>query len=238
MQHIQQGLGQVLPTGDTIRLLRPGASTKQYHNAQLQDYRSGGLPHQAPLSLRLEARFSHANDELIGTAGFGLWNAPYQPPRLPKAAWFFFGSPPLELPFAMGVAGNGFKAATLDAANWRFLALLPSAPLGFLLCRIPSLYRYLWPIGQRALKVSEMALVHDLTAWHQYGLDWQAEGVTFWLDGQVIHRSPYSPTGRMGLVIWVDNQYAIVTPQGRLGWGLLASQQDQWLEIKGLSLHH
>jgi hypothetical protein len=37
-------------------------------------------------------------------------------------------------------------------------------------------------------------------------------------------------------VAWIDNQYLIVTPQGRLGWGLLDAPGEQWLEIADLRL--
>jgi hypothetical protein len=36
----------------------------------------------------------------------------------------------------------------------------------------------------------------------------------------------------MGFVAWIDNQYAIVTPTGRPGFGLLDVPAPQWLEIK------
>jgi hypothetical protein len=37
-------------------------------------------------------------------------------------------------------------------------------------------------------------------------------------------------------VAWVDNQYLVVTPQGRLGWGLLAAPGEQWLELAALTI--
>lgn len=238
MQQIQQGTGQVTasaPQGD-YHLLRPEATLTHYSNAQIQDYAPRHLPHHTPLTLTLQAQFSHPLDQLKGTAGFGFWNAPYNPIRLPKAAWFFFGSPPLDLPLALDVAGNGFKAATMDAATWQFLALLPTAPIGFLLCRIPRLYRLLWPIGQRAIKVSEKSLELDITQWHDYRLEWKLDEVIFSIDGVDVHRSPYSPKGPLGFVAWIDNQYAIITPQGRLGWGLVETSQPQALTIRHLTI--
>jgi hypothetical protein len=40
----------------------------------------------------------------------------------------------------------------------------------------------------------------------------------------------------MGFVAWIDNQYAIVTPQGNFGWGLLEESAPQWIEIEELRI--
>jgi len=40
----------------------------------------------------------------------------------------------------------------------------------------------------------------------------------------------------MCFVAWVDNQYLVLTPQGRLRWGLLETPAPQWLELAELSL--
>jgi hypothetical protein len=39
----------------------------------------------------------------------------------------------------------------------------------------------------------------------------------------------------LGLVIWIDNQYAAFTPDGRLASGLLEGKEE-WLEIEGLEI--
>jgi hypothetical protein len=115
--------------------------------------------------------------------------------------------------------------------------LLPFAPLGFLMMRVPLLYRNLWPVAQRVIKVSEYSLNHlDMTQPHHYQLDWLQDKAIFTVDGEVIHTTPYSPSGKLGFVAWIDNQYAVVTPQGNFGWGLLENDQAQWLEIRDLSI--
>jgi hypothetical protein len=43
-----------------------------------------------------------------------------------------------------------------------------------------------------------------------------------------------SPRGPLGLVIWIDNQYAAFTPQGRLAWGVLPDERPAWLEVEAL----
>lgn len=236
---LELGGGRVEHYPERVRLLRPATSTTIYSDAQIQNY-AAEMPNQAPLTLTLRAAFSHPADELRGTAGFGFWNHPFSPASarlaFPKAAWFFFGSPPHNLPSALDVIGHGFKAATLDATHWPFFALLPTAPIGFLLMRVPALYRRLWPIAQRAIKVSEAVIPADITQIHTYRLTWEAERLTFWIDDTLIHTSPFSPTGRMGFIAWIDNQYAIVTPQGRFGWGLLEDAKAQWLDLYDLRI--
>jgi hypothetical protein len=176
-----------------------------------------------------------------GTAGFGFWNHPFAPNergfRLPRAVWFFFASPPNDIRLARDMPGAGWKAMTMDATRLLFLALLPTAPVGFLLMRVPALYRRLWPVGQRALGVSEQVLDAQLLAErHAYTLDWREDGVTFAVDGQTIHQTDCSPRGPLGFVAWVDNQYAIVTPQGRFGYGVVPLVQDQTLILETIDI--
>lgn len=209
-----------------------------YHDAQITDYEglpARDYPHRPPLRLTVRA-WTSAPDRLRGTAGFGFWNQPYVPqrlqrPRLPRAVWFFFGSPPNDMALAKGVPGWGWKAATLDTGRLAFLLLAPFAPLGFLLMRAPVLYRRLWPVGQRAIGVSEKRLEADLAAPHTYQLDWLRDRVIFRVDGSEVHVAPHSPGGPLGFVAWVDNQYAVVTPQGRFGHGLLPLDEPQWLAL-------
>jgi hypothetical protein len=36
--------------------------------------------------------------------------------------------------------------------------------------------------------------------------------------------------------MWLDNQYLVVTPWGRLRWGLLDTPGRQWLEVSELAI--
>jgi hypothetical protein len=36
--------------------------------------------------------------------------------------------------------------------------------------------------------------------------------------------------------MWLDNQYMVVTPQGRLGWGLLDVPGSQWMAVDHLEI--
>jgi hypothetical protein len=214
-----------------------------YSNAQIDDY----SPHtnsklnfqwRPPLTMSVRAR---AQGELRGTAGFGFWNHPFAPGergfRLPQSVWFFFSSPPSNMALAQGVQGHGWKAATFDAKRWQFLALLPAAPVGVLLMRIPALYKRLWSIGQRAIGVSEHLLDNTLLSqWHTYTLQWRIDGVTFSVDNTVVHQAPDAPRGALGFVAWLDNQYAVITPQGQMGFGLLPVEREQSLMLEHIKI--
>ena len=237
---VEQGTGRVEPSGEGIRLLRPTATERDYSNAQVGDSadEAGRRP---PVTLTLRARFSHPTDRLRGTAGFGFWNAFLTPGvlgiRPPRAAWFFFGSPPNDVQLALGVPGSGFKAAILDAQRAAFFALLPAAPLGVLLMRVPSLYRRLWPLAQRAIGAAEVSLADlDLTASHTYTLRWEPRRVTFGVDGRTVLTTGAAPGGPLRFVAWLDNSYAIATPQGRFGLGLVAEPAAQWLDVSDLRI--
>ena len=152
------GSGGIVVGETGVRFVNGPTPVRAYANAQVDDT-TGRARDQyrwyPPLCLSLQARFSHSQEELTGTAGFGFWNDPFmmsgaRRPALPQALWFFYSAPPSDMPLAMGVPGTGWKAATLDARRWPFLALAPTAPLGVLLMRSRTWYRTLWPVAQRA----------------------------------------------------------------------------------------
>lgn len=240
---LEIGGGTVRWTAEGVRLELPPVSERRYADAQLYDYatlRRADYPNRPPLRLSLRARFSGDESALRGTAGFGFWNQPFMPsqrlPRLPRYAWFFFGTPPHNMPFAYGVRGDGFKAAIGDFSRPAFLALAPFAPLGFLLMRIPALYRRLWRVAQWAIGVAEAPLTLDMTEWHAYCLDWMPHSVRFYVDDALILQTPYAPCPPLGFIAWIDNQYAIITPQGALRFGVVPIQAAQWLEIADLAI--
>lgn len=238
------GSGSLVVEGGALRCTLDPADIQHYSDAQISDY--VGLPRRAfpwrpPLRLTVRAWASHGVDALRGTAGFGLWNEPFVPggrglPRPPRAAWFFFASPPSNMALACDVPGWGWKAATIDAARPAFAALVPLALPGFVAMHVPALYRALWPVAQRALGVSEAPLPADLAAPHTYTLEWRADSVRFAVDGQTAHAAPYAPRGPLGLIAWLDNQYAVVTPTGRFRFGLVATTERQWLALSHIAL--
>jgi hypothetical protein len=209
-------------------------SDNVYADAQLSTYRTRqDFRHRPPLEMRLRARFTGA---IPGTAGFGFWNHPFGPGmrglRLPTAVWFFYGAPPNNMALTRDIPGRGWKAAQIDAANAYFLALLPTAPAAALLMRSARLYRMLWPIAQRAMRVSEY-LIADVpdSRWHDYGLEWARDRVRFFIDGACVHESDMSPRGPLGFVAWIDNQFAVVTPRGSFNFGVTTHESTSALEI-------
>jgi hypothetical protein len=227
------GSGIVTPSADGLRLtVNP---TRQYSNAQIDDYyvRDAGKLHfnfrwRPPLRMSVTA-WAQKPDTLKGTAGFGFWNHPFSPdmkrlPRLPQAIWFFFSSPPNHMQLAYGVPGFGWKAATIDAT--RALHLAPFALPAILLMRVPRLYSRLWQPIQRALKIGECALnIGLLASPHTYTIDWQLDHAVFAVNNVPMLKTPFAPRGALGFVAWLDNQYAIVTPQGKFGFGVLPIEE-------------
>jgi hypothetical protein len=263
----QYGAGQVTHQSDSLHLNLPPIDASRYHDAQLTDYASKSdfrwrpplrmdvtastvlASAKSPLtpenlglsSPSLRAERGVGGEVPIGTAGFGFWNHPFVPGerglRLPKAIWFFFSAPPSNMQLAQDVSGPGWKAATIDATRWQFLALAPTAPIGILLMRIRALYRRLWPIGQRAIGVSEHLLDSSLLLeTHTYSIDWQPDHIRFAVDDITVHYASVRITGPLGFIAWVDNQYAIVTPQGNLSFGLVPIPQPQTLILNHIEI--
>lgn len=239
-QVLEEGTGRVEHIGEAVRLVLRPATDHTYCNAQIGDPR-GHRRWSPPLRLSVRARFSHPFPGLRGTAGFGFWNTALSPRikgiRPPQAVWYFLGAPPYNVPLAMGVPGHGFKAMVIDTCRPPFYALLPFAPFAIPLMRIPALYRRLWPIAQRAMAESEAVLSNlDLADWHAYTFHWQANRVTFAVDGSVVHETPAAPDTHLDFVAWIDNAYAVATPQGHFAMGKVHTEQTEWLELESLTI--
>lgn len=237
------GQGRVQHRPGEIHLTLPGTDDTTYHDAQLTDYDTNTrqFQYRPPLRLSITAYTSHPAMQLRGTAGFGFWNHPFVPGergfRLPQAVWFFFAAPPSNMALALDVPGLGWKTSTFNAQRWQFLALLPVAPLGFLLMRSKPLYRRLWPVGQRAIGVSETLLDADLlTEPHTYTLEWREDGATFAVDNRIVHHAPLVPQKALGFIAWIDNQYAVVTPQGKFGFGVVNMPHAQSLVLQSVAI--
>lgn len=234
-------VGQATATvkASSLYLATHATSVKQYCDAQIDDYAIGQKQRfrwSPPLRLLIQARFSHPIRELQGTAGFGFWNYPFhhESLALPQAVWFFYASPPSNLALDLHTPGWGWKVATLDAKQPYAPILAGLSPLFVLLMNNQTLYPRLWGMLQRLLRIQERSIPYSMTDWHIYALDWRSQTVCFSVDGQFVLRNAPAPQGPLSFVAWLDNQYAVVTPQGRLGWGLLANRGEQWLELAWL----
>ena len=183
--------------------------------------------------------------DLPGTWGFGWWNDPFslqlglggatrRLPALPNAAWVFYAAPPNYLALRDDHPAQGLLAATFSSPRLPALLLalgLPVAPL------------LMWPRAARAIRSVARGFVRedagvlplDPTQWHTYGLVWTEDLARVTVDGVVAFSTPVVPTGRLGLVLWIDNQYAAFPADGRLRIGSSANP-DAWLDIADLRL--
>lgn len=229
------------------RLEVPAGPQGRYRLAQLDDYK--GRPRssfnwQPPVHLQLRARASHP--EIPGTWGFGLWNDPFgmavvrgaemlRLPTLPNAAWFFIASPPNALTLRDDLPANGALAATFYAPRLPGLLLALGAPALPLLWLAPT-RRSLRRVGSQVIRQAAVRLDHDLTAWRYYGLEWLPGRVRLSLDGQAVLETNVTPHGPLGLVMWVDNQYAALPPDRSPSFGSLANPEPAWVEIGDLEI--
>ncbi len=207
-----------------------------YANAQIDDYagtRRSHYPHRQPIVLSLQAKFS--SGDIVGTAGFGFWNAPYGDPThrfptFPKAVWFFYAASPNHLPFLHGQ--TGWFAATIDVSGWQTL-LAPIALFNWL----PKIQPHLWPRLTRLLGIRMARVPADATTWHYYQLKWVPRQTTFSVDGRLLLATEVSPKSPLGFVAWIDNQYLIATPKGRFGAGTVATEFPQALHLRDVLFH-
>ena len=239
-------------TSAAVRLSFAEATAQGYVDAEVHDYakpRLADFAWRPPLRLQLRARASHsatpanvANSDpayLLGTAGFGFWNAPFAlvrlGTRLPDAVWFFYGSPPHRLCLVPDVPGWGWKAQVVHAQRWGAVAAgLPT--LGAVAwARLSGTHRIAARWVQRLSGAQETLLTPDLATWHDYRLDWLPDAAAFFVDGVAVAHMPHPPRGPLGFVAWIDNQYAVATPRGEFRSGILATGP-QWLELADVTI--
>jgi hypothetical protein len=236
----------------------PQGKAGQYRLAQLDDYaqlRRSNFSHYPPIDLSLTARTS--NDSIPGTWGYGFWNDPFgmslgfggnpsRVPALPNAVWFFGASEENYLSFieSENAAANGLMAQTFRSP--KFHPKLVPAGLAFPFSR-KTTRRWLGNVIEEdglqlwssAARYQERAPGHhrvDPTQWHRYRLDWRENQLAFDVDDILVFETSVSPRGPLGLVIWIDNQYAAFTPEGKIGFGVLENPEPAWLEVKDIEI--
>ena len=221
--------------GNAYHLSIPTGAAKQYRLAQLDDYAKlprNRFPLRSPIRISLSARVS--SPAIPGTWGFGLWNDPFglslgfggnpfRLPTLPNAAWFFGASKESYLSFRdpralssprsaqREIPANGFLAQTFRSPRFH-----PSLiPAGLIL---PFSRRKSRQLLGKVIGEDGIALSIDVTQWHRYRLDWYEDRVSFEMDDIQVFASDVSPKSPLGLVIWIDNQFAAFTPEGKIGF--------------------
>ena len=244
------------------RLSIPSGNNDKYRLAQLSDYAllsRRKFPHrfgQDP-SLSLKTNFSlsarTSSNSIPGTWGFGLWNdpfgmslgfggRPFRVPALPNAVWFFGASEENYLSFqgtgrgnpAPTSPANGFLAKSFRSPKFHPLLVLAGLALPFsrkLTRRLMSQV-----IDEDRIDLSRGDACIAPTDWHRYRFEWSAKRVLFEVDDVQVFESAVSPNPPLGLVIWIDNQYAAFTPEGKIGFGVLENPEPVWLEIKDLEV--
>jgi hypothetical protein len=75
-----------------------------------------------------------------------------------------------------------------------------------------------------------------MTGWHTYSIEWGINRARFSVDAATVLDCDTPPRGPLGLVIWLDNQYLVATPWGRLRYGLLAIPGQQWMEVERVEI--
>jgi hypothetical protein len=234
--------GRVLQDGGWSLQLDP--IKKGYADAQIDDYggrRRSAYRWRPQTRLTLHARFSHDSGRLVGTAGFGFWNAPFGDPTvprpaLPQATWFFYASEPSDLPFPEEGAGRGWFASTIDVSPGKAALLAPLALPIAAANNVKAFRRRIWPALRRQMAISYAPVPASMAEWHGYRLDWGREGCRFYVDDDLLLETPHWPRGPLGFVCWLDNQFMVATPSGRLRWGTRHLSETQWLEIEDLRL--
>jgi hypothetical protein len=199
------------------------------------------------------------NDPFGLSLGFG--GSPFRLPALPNAAWFFYASPQNYLSFKNGqsqriVPTNGFLAQTFRSPKFHPLLMLAGLTLPFsrkstrkLLSKvIQEDATSLWsptvhlpcgccrdmqerPQGTRAPALQSQGV--DVTQWHRYRLEWKAKRTAWYVDDALVFESPISPKPPLGVIIWIDNQYAAFTPEGKIAFGVLEGEEE-WLEVEDI----
>ena len=222
------------------RLEIPAGDSSSYRLAQIDDYfglSRKSFPHQ---SLTLSLRAKASNSSIPGTWGFGLWNDPFgmslgfggnrfRLPMLPNAVWYFSASAQNYLSFRNDKPARGFLAQSFRSP--KFHPLLIAAGLV-----LPFSRKAARKILSRVIDEESSAPSVDVTQWHSYRFEWSAKRVVFYADDVRVSETLVSPNAPLGLVIWIDNQYAAFTPEGKIGFGVLENPEPAWIEIADLTL--
>lgn len=238
----------VLKMGEANWLLEiPAKAKRGYRLAQLDDHgtlQRKDFPWRPPFKLSLQARVSA--QMIPGTWGFGLWNEPFsfllaksqvvpRLPALPEAAWFFHASPQNYLSIRDDLPANGFLAATFSSKKVPTTLLALASPV-LALTLFPRTIQGIRRLLRRVVRQDASQIHTRVTEWHVYSLEWDIGHVRFKMDDMDILQTDISPSGPLSLVIWIDNQYAALPPNGRLRYGTLPNPESAWMEIKEISL--
>ena len=91
-------------------------------------------------------------------------------------------------------------------------------------------------ILKRYIKENATQIRKEWVEWHHFEIAWLTDKVSFSIDGNICHESQIFPQGKLGLVIWIDNQYARFAPGESLKFGSLETLYETSMEIKDFEI--
>jgi hypothetical protein len=225
----------MLSEAGRLRFVLEGAEEGSLSDAEIGDYRSvhpSKLPWTPPLRLTVRSRASHSAGDLLGTAGFGFWNDPFdwsgnvQSP--PNSLWFLYASPQSDIAFVPRVRGNGWKAASLNGGRANRLTMA----LGNFVFNLPGLSRLVYRLAETRMAAGELVLDSViLTDWHTYRIDWLDHEAIFFVDDEQVFRASDPPQVPLGFVAWIDNNCMTMGPGRDFSFKRLSIEGRQWLEL-------
>jgi hypothetical protein len=236
--------GRIETVEDDIFRLGLPADSQKYCDAQIDDYHllpRKHFPWSPPCRMEIFARASHPTPP--GTLGFGFWNDPFtisigqggaakRLPAPPQTIWFFYGSPENDILFDPGLPGHGWKASCIRSPNIPSILLTPPAAIAIALSYIPLFRAGIMRTANRIVKADEAILKVPLDEWHTYSIEWKIEKASFYVDGREVLNVDHPPTGPLGFVAWIDNQYATASPKRGFRFGVIPTIENQWLELE------
>ncbi|HEY69243.1 MAG TPA: family 16 glycosylhydrolase [Anaerolineae bacterium] len=248
LNRLELGGGEVSRISEISTRMAIPSMHRGYADAQLDDYHTklrSQFPWSPPVRFSLRARASQPQPS--GTLGFGFWNDPFtlslgqggaarRLPSAPQTVWFFYGSPPNHFSFAPGIEGHGFKAMAIRSPTIPSFVLAPLAAAGFMLAQIPILRRPVLSTALRRIQSAEVILQVPLDEWHHYAIQWERDKVGFEVDGQLVLQAAITVPGPLGFVTWIDNQYAVASPEEGFRFGVIPTDHPQWLEVSELEI--
>jgi hypothetical protein len=114
--------------------------------------------------------------------------------------------------------------------------LTPAALAAALLAQIPLVRRPVMRSVLHQVSAAEAMLSSGADEIHEYELTWEPGAATFRVDGAVVLRTEQPPRAPLGFVAWIDNQYAVASPERGLRFGTLPTAAGQSLDLLQASI--
>jgi len=67
-------------------------------------------------------------------------------------------------------------------------------------------------------------------------ISWQSDILIFSIDDSVVFQTFICTREPIGVVIWLDNQYAAWTPDGKISLGTLLNKTSTWIEVTDIEI--